>query len=177
MRAIVTAAILSVAISQSLSAGETVVDDAYLSNRAQGENWAGYGRTYFEQRYSPLDAINAGNVKDIGIEWYLDLPNDRSLTGTPLAVDGVLYFNGSYNVIRAVDAVSGVLLWEYDPKVIEHAGERMRIKEIREGRATYYIVPFEFLDREYRFFEFNFQPEGTEIMFEHKIKVQLWRQD
>ena len=56
-------------------------------------------------------------------------------------------------------------------------GENMRIKEIREGRATYYIVPFEFLDREYRFFEFNFQPEGTEIMFEHKIKVQLWRQD
>ena len=30
-------------------------------------------------------------------------------------------------------------------------GEKMRIKEIREGRATYYIVPFEFLDREYRF--------------------------
>ena len=56
-------------------------------------------------------------------------------------------------------------------------GESMRIKEIREGRATYYIVPFEFLDREYRFFEFDFQPEGTEIVFEHKIKVQLWRQD
>jgi len=41
----------------------------------------------------------------------------------------------------------------------------------------YYIVPFEFLDREYRFFEFDFQPEGTEIVFQHKIKVQLWRQD
>ena len=56
-------------------------------------------------------------------------------------------------------------------------GEKMRIKEIREGRATYYVVPFEFLDREYRFFEFDFQPEGTDIVFDHKIKVQLWRQD
>ena len=56
-------------------------------------------------------------------------------------------------------------------------GESMRIKEIREGRATYYIVPFEFLDREYRFFEFDFQPEGADVVFEHKIKVQLWRQD
>ena len=31
-------------------------------------------------------------------------------------------------------------------------GGALRAKEIREGRATYYIVPFEFLDREYRFF-------------------------
>jgi hypothetical protein len=55
-------------------------------------------------------------------------------------------------------------------------GGDMRVKEIREGRATYYIVPFEFLDREYRFFEFTFQPEGDTSTFEHKMKVQLWRQ-
>ena len=55
-------------------------------------------------------------------------------------------------------------------------GGDMRVKEIREGRATYYIVPFEFLDREYRFFEFTFQPEGAASVFEHKMKVQLWRQ-
>ena len=56
-------------------------------------------------------------------------------------------------------------------------GGEMDVREIREGRATYYIVPFEFLDREYRFFEFSFQPEGTEKLYEHKMKVQLWRQD
>jgi hypothetical protein len=56
-------------------------------------------------------------------------------------------------------------------------GGAMDVREIREGRATYYIVPFEFLDREYRFFEFSFQPEGADKSFEHKMKVQLWRQD
>lgn len=56
-------------------------------------------------------------------------------------------------------------------------GGEMDVREIREGRATYYIVPFEFLDREYRFFEFSFQPEGAEQLYEHKMKVQLWRQD
>ena len=55
-------------------------------------------------------------------------------------------------------------------------GGDMKVKEIREGRATYYIVPFEFLDREYRFFEFSFQPEGAPAPFDHKMKVQLWRQ-
>ena len=56
-------------------------------------------------------------------------------------------------------------------------GGALRVKEIREGRATYYIVPFEFLDREYRFFEFEFQPEGADTVYEHTMKVQLWRQE
>jgi len=56
-------------------------------------------------------------------------------------------------------------------------GGALRAKEIREGRATYYIVPFEFLDREYRFFEFEFQPEGADTVYEHTMKVQLWRQE
>ena len=55
-------------------------------------------------------------------------------------------------------------------------GGEMDVREIREGRATYYIVPFEFPDREYRFFEFTFLPEGAANEFEHKMKVQLWRQ-
>lgn len=55
-------------------------------------------------------------------------------------------------------------------------GGEMEIKEIKEGRATYYIIPFEFLDREYRFFEFSFQPEGAPAPYDHKMKVQLWRQ-
>ena len=41
-------------------------------------------------------------------------------------------------------------------------GGDMPIKEVREGRATYYLIPFEFLDREYRFFEFDFTPEGAD---------------
>ncbi|MGR8919483.1 MAG: PQQ-dependent dehydrogenase, methanol/ethanol family [Gammaproteobacteria bacterium] len=105
----------------------TEIDDAALANEADTVNWPGYGRTYSEQRHSPLTGINDGTVTGLGVAWYLDLPNDRSLTGTPLAVDGVLYFNGSYNVVRAVEAKTGKLLWEYDPKVTEHTGDRLRM--------------------------------------------------
>lgn len=118
--------ILSLLAIQTLQA-KTIVDDDTLADRSNGDNWLGYGRTYDEQRYSPLNAINDSNVKNLGVEWYLDLPNDRSLTGTPLAVDGVLYFNGSYNVTRAVDAKTGKVLWTYDPDVVGHAGERLKI--------------------------------------------------
>jgi quinohemoprotein ethanol dehydrogenase len=57
----------------------------------------------------------------------MELPDDRSLTGTPLVVDGVMYFTGSYSKTKAVDAKSGKLIWEYDPESIKHAGDRLRV--------------------------------------------------
>jgi hypothetical protein len=56
-------------------------------------------------------------------------------------------------------------------------GGEMKIKEVREGRATYYLVPFEFLDREYHFFEFDFTPEGSDKTYSYTFKTQLWRQE
>ncbi len=108
-------------------AGDTIVDDTALADEAQGDNWLAYGRTYAETRYSPLDQINEDSVKRLGVDWYLDLPADHSLIGTPLVVDGILYFTGSFSVTRALDARTGKILWEYDPKSIEHAGDRLRI--------------------------------------------------
>jgi quinohemoprotein ethanol dehydrogenase len=105
-----------------------VVDDAALADESRGENWLAFGRTYSEQRFSPLEQINRSNVTGLGIDWYLDLPADRGLVSTPLVVDGVMYFVGSMNRVRAVDAATGELLWEYDPEVALYgADNRMRI--------------------------------------------------
>ena len=115
-----------------------MVDDKYLESGGNGSNWPAYGRTASEQRYSPLAQVNDGNVKQLGIQWVLDLPNERSLTATPLAVDGVIYFTASYSRTRAVDARPGKVLWEFEPKVIEHAGDRMRIMwDMNRGPAFY----------------------------------------
>jgi quinohemoprotein ethanol dehydrogenase len=120
--------LLTIFLVHSLAASaETVVDDDALANEADGANWLAYGKTHSEKRYSPLDQINVETVSKLGIEWFLDLPRDRTLIGTPLAVDGVLYFTGSFSRTRAVDAKTGKLLWEYDPESPRHAGERLRI--------------------------------------------------
>ncbi|HSM37083.1 MAG TPA: PQQ-binding-like beta-propeller repeat protein, partial [Longimicrobiales bacterium] len=114
------------------------VDDAALAATDQGGDWLAFGRAYDEQRFSPLDAIDDSTVDRLGVAWYMDLPEDRTLYGTPLVVDGVLYFEGSYNVLRAVDAATGALLWEYDPEVIAHAGDRLRVMwDASRGIAFY----------------------------------------
>jgi quinohemoprotein ethanol dehydrogenase len=102
-----------------------IIDDAALANELEDQDWLAYGRTYSEQRFSPLDQISAANVADLGVDWYLDLPEDRGLVSTPLVADGVVYFVGSMNRVRAVDGATGQLLWEYDPQVAQNA-TRMR---------------------------------------------------
>ena len=76
---------------------------------ADGEpgNWLSHGRTYAEQRYSPLKAIDTDNVNTLGLAWALDLGTHRGLEATPLALDGVLYFTGTWSVVYAVDGASG----------------------------------------------------------------------
>jgi quinohemoprotein ethanol dehydrogenase len=119
--AILSAAILATACGD----GRLLVTDATLSDETLVSQWAAYGGTHFERRYSPLTDIDTDNVDELTVDWYLDLPRDVGLVSTPLVVDGVLYFTGTMNVVRAVDAVTGELLWEFDPKVGDAlAGER-----------------------------------------------------
>ncbi len=128
MRARITTIALTLAVTTAFAANaETVVDDAAIADESDGANWLAYGKTASEKRYSPLTQINLDNVKNLGIEWFMDLPQDRTLLGTPLVVDGVMYFTGSYSRTRAVDAKTGTLLWEYDPESTRHAGDRLRV--------------------------------------------------
>ncbi len=92
-----------------------------------GGDWVSYGRTDSEAHYSPLHGIDTANVKALGLAWSLDLPGQRTLEGTPLAVAGVLYFSGTYGKTYAVEADSGRLLWEFDPELAQHAPQKLRM--------------------------------------------------
>lgn len=85
-------------------------------------NWLTTGRTYDEQRYSPLDQINRENVKDLDLAWYWDTGTRRGLEATPLVIDGVMYTTGAWSVVWAHNAKTGELIWSHDPNVPrEHA--------------------------------------------------------
>ncbi len=97
-----------------------------LSNEADGSQWASYGRTYSEARYSPLKQINHDNIDKLGLAWSLELDVPNSITA-PLAIDGILYLAAGYSVVHAVDARTGELLWRYDPGVPAVAGKKLRV--------------------------------------------------
>lgn len=76
-----------------------------------------YGRTYDEQRFSPLTQINKNNVSELGLAWFFETGDKRGLQATPLVIDGVMYVTASWSVVYALDAKTGKQLWRFDPKV------------------------------------------------------------
>ncbi|MCP5432316.1 MAG: PQQ-dependent dehydrogenase, methanol/ethanol family [Alphaproteobacteria bacterium] len=114
------------------------VDTARVKSAdAEPQNWLSYGRTYDEQRFSPLDQINASNVQELGLAFATDLLTDRGVEATPIVVDGVMFLSGPWSVVWALDAASGEELWFYDPKVPKAYGQKACCDVVNRGVAVY----------------------------------------
>jgi len=100
------------ALGGSVACGSTStldrVDDAHLAAAdADSANWLTYGRTYSEQRFSPLKQINDSTVARLGLVWSHELPTTRGVEATPIVVDGVIYTTSTWSVAYAYDAATG----------------------------------------------------------------------
>jgi PQQ-dependent dehydrogenase (methanol/ethanol family) len=126
------------ALQQRIRQSTAAIDDARL--RAAGDdagNWLTHGRTYDEQRHSPLDQIRDDNVAALGLAWSIDLGTNRGIESTPLAVDGVLFATGPWSVVYAIDARAGELLWSFDPQVPRRYARVACCDVVNRGVALY----------------------------------------
>jgi quinohemoprotein ethanol dehydrogenase len=122
----------------ALAARAVVPDGAALADESDGTNWLSHGRTYSEQSFSPLTQIRVSTVRKLGLAWSLDLADERSLEGTPLSANGVIYATGGMSKVYAVDAVTGHLLWTYDPEVWKRDPRRLRLTlQVNRGVALW----------------------------------------
>lgn len=80
-------------------------------------NWMSHGRTYSEQRFSPLKQVDVGNVSRLGLAWSVDLNTNKGQEATPLVIDGVMYVSTAWSMVQAYDAGTGKQLWDFDPQV------------------------------------------------------------
>ena len=117
---LVASTAIALLASGAIGAGKhriTVDEAAIVASADKGDNWLTYGRTYDEQRFSPLTQVNADTVSKLGLAWYADLDTARGQESTPLAIDGILYTSTAWSMVKAFDATTGKMLWSYDPKV------------------------------------------------------------
>lgn len=120
------------------SAPFAALDDARLRNAAATpEEWLTHGGTYDEQRYARLDAINTGNVGDLGVAWTYDLATARGVESTPIVVDGVMYVTSAWSVVYALNARTGEELWVHDPEVDRAVGVKACCDVVNRGVAVY----------------------------------------
>lgn len=116
--------------------GTTGIDGARII-KADGAEWLSYGRTYDEQRYSPLDQINPGNIGELGLAWSADMDTARGQEATPLVIDGKIYVTTAWSKVKAYDAATGKPLWDFDPKVPGETGVKACCDVVNRGLAAW----------------------------------------
>ena len=75
-------------------------------------DWTSWRRTPLGFGYSPLEQINKDNVQKLTLSWSLTM-NEGSNQGTPLVSQGVMFLTHPGNMIQAINAANGKLIWEY----------------------------------------------------------------
>ncbi len=76
------------------------------------DDWLVWRRTHANLGHSPLDQIDKGNVSDLRMAWNWALPPGANMM-TPLVHDGVLFAYSAGDIVEAIDASSGDLLWSF----------------------------------------------------------------
>ena len=103
----------------------TPVSDATLQDPPPND-WLMWRRTLDSWGYSPLDEVNQGNVGTIRMVWTRAL-NEGFQSGTPLVHDGIMYMPNPNDVIQAIDARTGDLIWEHRREIPEDVRQKARI--------------------------------------------------
>jgi len=112
---------LLIVTAMAFSLSSAAIDKPSTVNQATivdpGSEWLSYGRTYREQRFSPLNEINRDNVDELDLTWSFKFDTARGMEATPIVHNGVIYMSTGWSHVHALDARTGEELWHYDAKV------------------------------------------------------------
>ncbi|QIB66832.1 PQQ-dependent dehydrogenase, methanol/ethanol family [Kineobactrum salinum] len=95
----------------------TAGNSAGESNAIALDEWPFHGGSPLEQRFSPYSQVNVENISDLGLAWSFEFNSKRGQEATPIVVDGVMYVSTAWSRVYALNAVSGEMLWHFDPQV------------------------------------------------------------
>jgi quinohemoprotein ethanol dehydrogenase len=113
------------------------MENATRDTSGDAGQWMSYGRTWDEQRFSPLKQITDKNVQRLGLAWFADLGTYRGVVATPLVIDGVLYNISAWDITTAYDATNGKVLWTYDPEITPQQGAVACCGPVSRGLAAW----------------------------------------
>jgi quinohemoprotein ethanol dehydrogenase len=128
----------SMAVWKKLIAGSALSCLALLAACSGGsnsaDNWTNYGNDGREQHFAAFDEINTGNVANLKLAWASEVEPGFTVSG-PVEANGKLFVTTGHSHIRAFEAKSGKLLWEYDAKTREIAQSPLHMSFGNRGLA------------------------------------------
>lgn len=104
-----------------------------MLRRPNPDNWISFRNGYGQWGYSPLDQINAETVGALRLVWSRAM-QDGPQEVEPTVYNGVMYLANVEDIVQAVDATNGDLLWEYrrdlPPDIGNLTGTRYRYRNV-----------------------------------------------
>ncbi|HTQ99428.1 MAG TPA: PQQ-dependent dehydrogenase, methanol/ethanol family [Candidatus Acidoferrum sp.] len=136
MKSAMAAGLTAMLLATAVQAGPV---DAKRIQQADSEagQWLTVGRTYDEQRFSPLAKINVDNVAQLGLAWFADFDTNRGQEASPLVIDGLLFVTTAWSKVYAFDAKTGKPAWSYDPQVQGSIGIKGCCDVVNRGLAAW----------------------------------------
>src|SRR5437867_203114 len=131
--------VVSLVLSSAAVMAAEVDGGRIIAADKEPQNWLSHGRTYGEQRFSPLAKITTANVGQLGLAWSHDIASRtaRGVEATAIVVDGVMYTTGAWSHVHALDARTGKLLWEFDPQISGAYGAKGCCDVVNRGVAVW----------------------------------------
>ncbi len=117
-------ALMVFAVSATAGPAGNVTEARLVASANDQDNWLVKGGNARAQHFSALEQINTENVADLKLDWVTDIPVPDGIAATPIVIDGVIYIGAAFSHVFAIDAASGKILWQYDPKVHDRLAER-----------------------------------------------------
>src|SRR5688500_3042949 len=100
-------------------------------------DWLTWRRTLDSWGFSPLNQINRGNVAQMKMMWTRGIGPGNVQEATPLIYNGVMYLPNPSDLVQAIDARTGDLLWQYQRKLPADLGKFMPVFAINRNLAIY----------------------------------------
>jgi alcohol dehydrogenase (cytochrome c) len=105
---------ISAAATAKLAAVEAPYAELARTEYAS-HDWLTYGGSYASDRFSTLTQVNTQDVSQLALRWLYPFSGDRwRIECSPLVRDGIMYVTGPEGEVLALDALTGVKLWEHD---------------------------------------------------------------
>jgi len=77
------------------------------------EDWLMFRGAYNNQGYSPLDLINKDTVGKLQLAWAWPMAEAGIQETAPLVHNGIMFLQTNNNIVEALDAKTGTLIWQY----------------------------------------------------------------
>jgi quinoprotein glucose dehydrogenase len=110
------------AVAGCRAGGDDMETTSGTDQAKPGAEWPVVGGDVYGTRYSVLDEINRGNVGDLQEAWRYRAGEEPRLEGTPIMLDGTLFFATPFGRVIALDPATGEERWRFDRQIDRKEG-------------------------------------------------------